>query len=212
MERVRFTSGGFWLEGVLGQPQGRPRLAAVIAHPHPQFGGSMDNNVVHALFDALVGSGALALRFNFRGVGGSEGGCGELTGAADDVLAAAQYLESAAASGPCPLVLAGYSFGGLAALHALAKGLAPGAIILVSPMVPEGGFEKDAGLKNLFPLKVPLLVLSGGRDEFYDHRLYQPMVKASAPGSRLVVVDDADHFWAGLSAEIKAAVMKWGHL
>ncbi len=94
-----------------------PRGVAVIAHPHPLFGGTMDNKVVQTLARAFVQCGWSAVRFNFRGVGASQGGFDEGRGEAQDLLA---VIEQSAASGP--LALAGFSFGAYVtsqALHAL---------------------------------------------------------------------------------------------
>jgi alpha/beta superfamily hydrolase len=89
---------------------------AVIAHPHPLFGGSMDNKVVQTLARACVTCGFAAVRFNFRGVGGTEGAHDEGRGELDDLLA---VLQQTAPEGP--VVLAGFSFGAFVASHALQR-------------------------------------------------------------------------------------------
>ncbi|RZL94742.1 MAG: alpha/beta fold hydrolase [Variovorax sp.] len=91
-----------------------PRGVAVIAHPHPLFGGTMDNKVVQTLARALVGAGWTAVRFNFRGVGASEGAHDEGRGEAEDMLAVVQQV---APDGP--LAIAGFSFGAFVAINAL---------------------------------------------------------------------------------------------
>src|SRR5690349_18327595 len=90
------------------------RGTAVIAHPHPLFGGTMDNKVVQTLARAFVQSGWAALRFNFRGVGASEGAHDEGRGETDDLLA---LVEAQASQGP--LALAGFSFGSFVATRAV---------------------------------------------------------------------------------------------
>jgi alpha/beta superfamily hydrolase len=111
----------FQLQGPIGAvealrdlPDGLSRGVAVIAHPHPLFGGTMDNKVVQTLARAFVQSGWTALRFNFRGVGASAGTHDEGRGETDDLLAlvAAQAPEG-------PLALAGFSFGSFVASRAL---------------------------------------------------------------------------------------------
>jgi alpha/beta superfamily hydrolase len=93
-----------------------PRAIAVIAHPHPLFGGTMDNKVVTTLARAFVEAGAAAFRFNFRGVGATEGSHDEGRGEADDLVA---VIEHARARFPAlPLMLAGFSFGGAIAVRA----------------------------------------------------------------------------------------------
>ncbi|MGD9774622.1 alpha/beta hydrolase [Diaphorobacter sp.] len=97
-----------------------PRGVAVIAHPHPLFGGTMDNKVVQTLARAFVACGWTAVRFNFRGVGGTAGTHDEGRGELDDMLAVVQQV---APGGPnaMPIALAGFSFGAFVASHALAR-------------------------------------------------------------------------------------------
>jgi len=94
------------------QPQG----VAVIAHPHPLFGGTMDNKVVQTLARAFIANGWTAVRFNFRGVGGSAGAHDEGRGECEDMLA---LVEQAASQGP--LAIAGFSFGAFVACSALSR-------------------------------------------------------------------------------------------
>lgn len=97
-------------------PEGAvPRGVAVIAHPHPLFGGTMDNKVVQTLARAFVQCGWTAVRFNFRGVGASAGAHDEGRGEAQDFL---RVVEQVAPEGP--IALAGFSFGSFVASHALA--------------------------------------------------------------------------------------------
>ena len=107
------SSGGIALEAEMHSPS-QPRLVVVIAHPHPQFGGDMHNNVVSALFRAAPGLGVAALRFNFRGVGASTGGHEAGAGERDDLRAALDHCADESAS--LPLAIAGYSFGAEVAL------------------------------------------------------------------------------------------------
>src|SRR5512143_822587 len=111
---VSFSSGSLRLAGRLATPTGA-RGAAVICHPHPLYGGSMDNNVVAALERSLQAAGYATLAFNFRGVGGSDGGYGDFDGECDDARAALAFLR--ARGGAPEIVLAGYSFGAMVALR-----------------------------------------------------------------------------------------------
>ncbi|WP_019703848.1 alpha/beta hydrolase [Paracidovorax oryzae] len=95
---------------------GDPRGVAVIAHPHPLFGGTMDNKVVQTLARAFVACGWTAVRFNFRGVGGSAGSHDEGRGELDDLLA---VIDQAAPAGA--IALAGFSFGAFVTSHALER-------------------------------------------------------------------------------------------
>ena len=96
-----------------------PRSVAVIAHPHPLFGGTMDNKVVTTLVRAFVESGAATFRFNFRGVGASEGVHDEGRGETDDMLQVIAHAKGGMAA--LPLKLAGFSFGGAIAVRASAS-------------------------------------------------------------------------------------------
>lgn len=119
------ATGHALIEGAAGRIEvaaaspAAPRMAAVIAHPHPLFGGTMENKVVTTLARALSEAGAATLRFNFRGVGATEGKHDEGRGEADDMLRVVDYAREA--FGELPLVLAGFSFGGAVAVRASAR-------------------------------------------------------------------------------------------
>ena len=106
------------LEIATDRPAGASRGVAVIAHPHPLFGGTMDTKVVQTLARAFVQCGWTAVRFNFRGVGGSAGSHDEGRGELDDLLAVVQH---AAPPGDGVLALAGFSFGAFVTTHAFAR-------------------------------------------------------------------------------------------
>ena len=114
-----------------------PNAIAVIAHPHPLFGGTMDNKVVTTLARAFVESGAATFRFNFRGVGGSQGAHDEGRGETDDMLAVIGHARST--MGALPLKLAGFSFGGAVATRASASADFE-RLVLVAP-----GFRRITG-------------------------------------------------------------------
>ena len=119
------------LEVALGEPEGDRRGVAVICHPHPLYGGTLDNKVAYTLARASEQQGLASVRFNFRGVGDSEGlhdgGAGEL----DDALAAIAHARELFGPGE-PLLVAGFSFGGWISLHAAARSDAE-QLITVAP-------------------------------------------------------------------------------
>ncbi len=115
-----------------------PGAIAVIAHPHPLFGGTMENKVVTTLTRAFVESGAATFRFNFRGVGGSEGEHDEGRGEAEDMLRVVAHAREIAGAA-LPLKLAGFSFGGAVATRASGK-LEFAQLVLVAP-----GFRRITG-------------------------------------------------------------------
>src|SRR5271154_4775000 len=119
-EQVTFKSGDLTLEGMIAYPDGgaKPYRAAVVCHPHPLYGGSMYNNVVDAVLEALHVRGFVTLRFNFRGVGQSEGHFDNGNGEADDAVAAVRFLTKQEEVRAADSVLAGYSFGATTAVRA----------------------------------------------------------------------------------------------
>jgi alpha/beta superfamily hydrolase len=161
VEAVRFSAGPYRLEGELAYLEtGTPRAGLVIAGPHPLLGGSMHNNVVRGLGDGLAGRGLATLRFNYRGVGRSEGppvdvaGClaqfwqtSHVPGEAhlrDDLDGAAAFLREVLGEGP-PLVLAGYSFG--CSLLAPDRGGDAVARILIAPTLGTHDYEAFVSLQ-----------------------------------------------------------------
>ncbi|MBX9965366.1 MAG: alpha/beta hydrolase [Burkholderiales bacterium] len=170
------------LEIAVTQPRGDVRGVALIAHPHPLYGGTMDNKVVQTLARSFVAMGNIVWRMNFRGVGASEGVFDDGRGELDDFRALARH---AATERPgLPLTLAGFSFGGYVVSH-LAKELQPVKLVLVAPAVgrfpvadvPEHtlvihGEEDDVvALKEVFawakPQKLPITVVPGAGHFFH---------------------------------------------
>jgi alpha/beta superfamily hydrolase len=115
---------------VVAQVPESPRAIVVIAHPHPLFGGTMDNKVITTLARAFTEAGCAAYRFNFRGVGATEGVHDEGAGETDDMV---RVIEHAAGeSGALPLMLAGFSFGGAVATRASCR-VEFAQLVLVAP-------------------------------------------------------------------------------
>lgn len=204
-EEVRLFSGSLCLEGRFRAGAGG--AGVVICHPHPRFGGSMDNNVVEAL-ERFCGQGLATLCFNFRGAGRSEGEYDNMIGETDDVIAALSWLGRRPEINAERLALAGYSFGGLAAVLACLKisgsekanrTLLPRALVLVSPMTPPGGWKKLAATKPLPP--IPALVVNGDQDPFCPLSSARELVQCLGPASQLAAVKGADHFYAGRENE-----------
>jgi hypothetical protein len=132
-QKTSFSGPAGAIEMALDAPAGASRGVAVIAHPHPQFGGTLDNKVVQTLARAFTQSGWTAVRFNFRGVGASEGGWDEGRGEIDDMLAVVQHAAPEGA-----LALAGFSFGGFVTSQVFARlqpARAINALVLVAPAV-----------------------------------------------------------------------------
>ena len=113
-QRITWRGEAGAIEGLLDQPEGAASGVAVVAHPHPLFGGTMDNKVVQTLARAFVQCGWTVARFNFRGVGASEGAHDAGAGEARDFLS---VVEQVAPTGA--LAIAGFSFGSFVASHAI---------------------------------------------------------------------------------------------
>jgi hypothetical protein len=186
-ERIRILStSDVLLDGRVGRGSTR---AAAICHPHPRFGGSMENGVVLATRDALAGLGLTTLRFDLRGVGASTGSWDDGRGEADDVAAAAAWLWS---NGAAEVHLVAYSFGAAMAARALGAGLDATSVALVSPPVD----FMDLGDDCLPP--VPTLVVAGDHDTYASPASVDAwLARQPAVAGRLtrVTLPGVDHFY-----------------
>jgi len=163
------------IECAVDAPEGEPRGRALVAHPHPQFGGTLDNKVVQTLARAFVTLGYEAWRPNFRGIGESEGTYDEGRGEVDDLLAVYEKIH--------PAVLAGFSFG--AAMQAmLATRVKAERMVLVGVAVTN--FKVP-------PVPAGTLVIHGERDETIP--LAAVLDWARPQDLPVVLVPDADHFF-----------------
>jgi uncharacterized protein len=194
-EAVWIEAGPFRLEGLYnGRPGGR---AVLVTHPHPLYGGNMLNNVVGSVIKAYGRRGHTTLRFNFRGVGKSEGVYGEGVGEQDDVAAALTYLLEQGKRRQVEVDLAGYSFGAWVNMLGLARFSAARRFILISPPVA----FLDFSFLGTSP-KIEL-VIAGARDEFAPEDQIRQMVRSWNPHARLHIVADADHFYGRAISEIE---------
>jgi uncharacterized protein len=168
--------------------KGNGKEAVVLCHPHPLYGGAMDNNVVQALQEAYRDLGFGTLRFNFRGVGGSEGTYGRGQAEARDVLGMASYLIE---HGVEVLHGGGYSFGVWVLLNAIGLGLQVESLVLASPPIDFLPFDELD-----LPAK-PSLVTLGSCDQFCTVDSLQSWLEgASAPERvRVEILPLCDHFY-----------------
>ena len=184
---VAIESQGALLQGLLSVNEEADDVF-VFCHPHPLYGGDMDNPVVRAVVDERRSAGWSTLRFNFRGVGSSTGDFGEGVAERLDVEAAValagQWLPSAR------VVLGGYSFG---AAMALSVGLVhPSVSALVLVSAPFGVFPLAPG----GPACKPVLLLVGDCDEYCSSSVFEEATTKIGPRARSVVLRGADHFFA----------------
>ncbi len=182
------------LEGLWKEPEGPSRGSAVFAHPHPLHGGTMHNKVVYRAVRSLTRSGYGALRFNFRGVGLSQGRHDAGRGEVDDFRAA---LDEAERLGGRPIVAGGFSFGAAVALRAADR--EPRVTSLIALGLPLG---TESGRDVPFPL-VPTFYAMGERDTFVSPG---ELARFAGDGAAILVVPGADHFFAGHLAALGEAL------
>ncbi len=190
-----FPGDGGQLEGCWHLPASVPAPVVVVCHPHPLYGGDMHNNVVLAVCRALVENGIAAFRFNFRGVGRSDGEFGGGTGEQKDVRAALDFV-SASPNCNSRLGLAGYSFGGGVSLPVAQEDGRIGLLALVSPALRDGGWEK------LREYARPYFVIAGDEDNIVPVELS----RAQGGAGHMEVVPGADHFWWGREVDMAGKV------
>jgi len=189
IQEVTFPSDGLMLEGILHRPAGTSLYPAVaVCHPHPLYGGDMHNPVVVAICEGLCADGMGALRFNFRGVGGSGGSFGGGVEERRDVRAALDYLEGNPAVDGGRIGLAGYSFGALVALSAVDERVQ--GVAAVSPPL---AMQDLSGRE----LRCPPLFVFGGEDAIAPADRLADVASALVGEHRAIVVPGADHFWWG---------------
>lgn len=199
--RVSFNCGKLTLEGVCHYPGGRGAFpAAVLCHPHPQYGGSMDNNVILAAASALLDESIVALMFNFRGVGGSEGSYGGGVAEQEDVGAAISWLISQPEADGGRVGLLGYSFGAAVALPVACADERVRAVALVSPPLEP---SQVSLLKNCAK---PKLILCGSDDFVVPPSQLELLKSQVAEPEQFEVISGADHFWWGHEMEMAAKV------
>ncbi len=200
-ERVDFAADGILLEGLLSRPYETPTIGAVVCHPHPLYGGDMRNNVVAALTDGFRSAGIVALRFNFRGVGGSGGRHDDGNAEVEDVRGAVTCLLNRYALST--VVVAGYSFGAMVGLRAGADD--PRVHKLVGVALPIA--RRDATF--LETVTKPKLLISGDRDDLSPVAGLDALFARLPEPKAMTLVTGADHFFGGRAAEVAKAAVAW---
>jgi alpha/beta superfamily hydrolase len=190
------------LEAILWSPsEGSPAMAALVCHPHPLFGGTMHNKVVYQAAKSLDALGLPVLRFNFRGTGTSEGKHDRGEGERSDVRAALDFL--AAEFPNIPLLVSGFSFGCWVGLRAGCEDER------VTSLIGLGAPVNSADFSYLARCEKPKLFVHGANDIYGAVDKLKSMV-ATLPGEgKLVVVEDADHFFVGKLDQVGRAIADW---
>jgi len=199
---IEIKSGDLTLEGRLSRPAGTGSTSArgaVICHPHPLYGGSMDNNVVGALVRALSADGIATLRFNFRGVGRSGGVHGGGIEEMNDVRAAVARLASE--ENIDATVLAGYSFGARMALGAASTLPSIETLIAVAPPI-----STPMGAPSLAGWNGRLILIAGDRDDFCAAADLEKFHHEAGERSTMKILKGSDHFFGGFTSELERII------
>ncbi|MEW6126616.1 MAG: alpha/beta fold hydrolase [Acidobacteriota bacterium] len=192
------------IEALLKAPHTEVTRAAVIAHPHPLFGGTMHNKVVYRIAKAFQDAGFAALRFNFRGAGRSAGTHDNGRGEQDDLRAAIGYIEQTYPD--AELWLAGFSFGALATWRVGCADARARALALAGLPVSKYGIES---LPAACPK--PKLIVQGAQDEFGATADLENFFATLEGEKQLRIIESADHFFEGRLDELYKAVSAFIH-
>lgn len=204
MPAVEFKCGELTLEGYLELPEGAgPFPASIVCHPHSLYGGEMHNNVVMGVCINLVENQIAALRFNFRGVGNSEGEFGEGIKEQDDTKAALEFLLQRDEIDHKKIALTGYSFGAFVGLAALNNNENIKTLVGISP--PLLLFEFNY-LKNCTK---PKLLIIGDMDQFTPENEFKDFYEDLPVPKEKRILKGADHFYWDYENELGKIVAEF---
>lgn len=201
LEKLALSGPAGNIEGILETPEDADNSRiAVICHPHPVYGGTMTNKVVHMLAKAFNELGVAAIRFNYRGVGRSEGAYDDARGETLDTLAVIRWAQ--ARWPEAKLWLGGFSFGGAVALKAAAQ-VRPERIVTVAPAIQRVDVSR-------IPLPTcPWLLVQGDNDELVNAQEVQAWIATLDPQPELALLSGVDHFFHGRLNELRDVVVRW---
>jgi uncharacterized protein len=192
------------LEVLVDEPAtSNPTHVAVICHPHPLYGGTMTNKVVHILARTFNDLGAPAVRFNFRGVGLSDGTHDDGQGETEDVLAMVRWAQLRWPH--ASIWLAGFSFGAAMALRAslrLSAAHSVARLITVAPALRWLTQVQEAPA-------CPWLIAQGDQDELVDAQAVQQWATSLAQAPQIAILQGAEHFFHGRLNELRDVVREW---
>ncbi len=181
------------LEAVLNTGRDDAPYAALVCHPHPLGGGTMHNKVVYHTMKVFTSFGLPVLRFNFRGVGLSEGTFDDGRGEQDDVRAALNWVE---ANLNKPILFAGFSFGSHMGLRSCCSD--PRVKALISLGLPVHAEGRDYTYGFLRECMQPKLFISGDHDPYGPRAQVEQVVQTATEPKRLVWIEGAEHFFQGI--------------
>ncbi len=190
---ITIDSGGLSIEGMLHLPGDAADKVPgiVICHPHPRYGGDMNNNVVLGLTERLTKDGFAVLRFNFRGVGGSEGAFDWGGGETDDADAALETLSLRDEVDGSRIGIAGYSFGAAVAIQSATDSTTAHAVAAIACPAPQ--FRAFSGMELL----QPKLFVLGDHDHNFPVDQFRFLCRRFADPRQSEVISGADHFFRG---------------
>ncbi|MGA7623157.1 MAG: alpha/beta family hydrolase [Candidatus Acidiferrales bacterium] len=199
----------FFLDGPAGRleallwtvPSPSPKMASVVCHPHPLFGGTMHNKVVYRTAKTLHRRGIPVLRFNFRGASFSEGTHDRGEGEKADVGAALDYLSSEFPA--VPVLLAGFSFGSWVGLQVGCEDNR------VTKLIGLGLPVDNSNLNYLSRCAKPKLIIQGGNDQFGSRANIEQLFAVMSEPKRLEIIEGADHFFSGQLDQVATAINDW---
>lgn len=189
------------IETVITQPQSLTESTpiVVISHPHPLYGGTMTNKVVHILAKSFSELDAITVRFNFRGVGKSAGEYDHGIGEAEDLQAIVAELRQWQPQ--APIWLAGFSFGAYVTTRAQ-EVIKAEKLLLVAPPVSMYAFD------DIAEIAIPWVVIQGGQDEVIDASAVKNWVSQRPNQPQLIWMEDAGHFFHGRLNDVKEALLQ----
>ncbi|MCR4407147.1 MAG: alpha/beta fold hydrolase [Anaerolineae bacterium] len=198
-QAVRFSSGGanpVELEGRLRLPNSDRYPAAIVCHPHPLYGGTMDNSVVVTIAQMLAARGIASLRFNFRGVGRSQGRFSGDAGETDDARGALAFLRAQRGVDQRQMYVIGYSFGAWVGLRCADDAEIAGVIAVAPPLLvlPHEGLLRDFAGRRCF--------IVADNDQFCPVENLLAFVATLSPPGEVKIVHGADHFLWGHEREV----------
>jgi uncharacterized protein len=190
------------LEAILWSPSaGAPPMAALVCHPHPLFGGTMHNKVVYQAAKSLDALEFAVLRFNFRGTGLSEGKHDRGDGERGDVRAALDFLGTQYPG--IPILVAGFSFGCWVGLRVGCEDAR------VTQLIGLGAPVNNADFSYLTKCGKPKLFVSGSNDMYGAVEKLRAVVATAGGENRVIIVENADHFFEGKLDQVSAAITEW---
>jgi alpha/beta superfamily hydrolase len=188
------------LEALIDVPQATPKAAVVFAHPLPTHGGTMHTKVVYQATKGLVRTGRAVLRFNFRGVGASEGTFAGGPGEKEDFKAALDYMRGRYPD--IPLWSAGFSFGSWIALETGAADDRVAVLIGIAPPVTKAGYDFSATRRST----KPKFFIQGEGDDICPLQDMWKFYSELQEPKELVIIDAADHLFDGHTTEVGEAI------